>query len=160
MQDREQQSVAGWKPAASASYWINRASRVLIRMQDARLKAYGFGMGQMPVLHALAGGDSLSQKDLAAFARVEQPTMAEMLSRMERDGVVERSPNPQDGRGSLTSLTRRARDRFPKAQAELVEAEKQATAGLSKAEKEQLVALLQRVAENLEAAQAKVLKPR
>ena len=37
---------------------------------------------------ALAKGGCLSQKDLARLARVEQPTMAEMLARMERDGAL------------------------------------------------------------------------
>ena len=50
-------------------------------------------MSHLPVLRALVHGRALSQKDLAEQARVEQPTMAEMLVRMERDGVVEREPN-------------------------------------------------------------------
>ncbi|HEY1097650.1 MAG TPA: MarR family transcriptional regulator, partial [Myxococcota bacterium] len=94
----------GWNPEATASFWINRTSRVVLRANDARLKAFGFSMSQMPVLHALQDGVAKSQKELAQLARIEQPTMAEMLTRMERDGVIERAPNPRDGRGSLISL--------------------------------------------------------
>ena len=36
---------------------------------------------------------SLSQRELAQFAGVEQPTMAEMLTRMDRDRIVERRPD-------------------------------------------------------------------
>jgi len=140
-----------WDPKSSASFWINRASRSLLRLQEGRLRPLGFGMSQMPVLHALQGGGSLSQKELAEWARVEQPTMAEMLARMERDGVVQREPNPKDGRGSLTSLTRRSRLRLPKAKAALIKGEQEAMAGFSAAEKEHLLALLQRVVSNLEA---------
>jgi DNA-binding MarR family transcriptional regulator len=107
-------------------------------------------MSQMPVLHALGDGGSLSQKELAKWARVEQPTMAEMLARMERDGVVQREPNPKDGRGSLTSLTRRSRLRLPKAKAALMQAEHEAMAGFSADEKALLLTLLQRVVSNLE----------
>jgi DNA-binding MarR family transcriptional regulator len=107
-------------------------------------------MSHMPVLHALQDGGSLSQKDLARFARVEQPTMAELLGRMERDGVVQREPNPEDGRGSLTSLTRKARARWPKAKGALMQGEHDATAGFSAEEKAQLISLLQRVLDNLE----------
>jgi MarR family transcriptional regulator, transcriptional regulator for hemolysin len=107
-------------------------------------------MGQLPVLHALKDGASRSQKDLACLAGVEQPTMAEMLARMERDGVIQREPNPKDRRGSLVSLTQRSRLRLPKARKELIQAEKEATAGFSTAEKEILLNLLKRVVGNVE----------
>jgi MarR family transcriptional regulator for hemolysin len=29
---------------------------------------------------------------------IEQPSMTELLARMERDGMIERTPNPDDGR--------------------------------------------------------------
>lgn len=140
---------APWDPKASVSFWINAASRTLMRAQEARLRPLGFGMSHMPILHALGGGETRSQKELAQWARVEQPTMALMLARLERDGVVQRAPNPKDRRGSLVSLSRRARLRLPKARAELVEGEREATAGFSAAEKEQLRSLLQRVVANL-----------
>ena len=139
-----------WDPESSASFWINRASRSLQRAQEACVRPLGFGMSQLPVLHALADGGSRTQKELAQWARVEQPTMAEMLARMERDGVVERAPNPNDGRGTLTSLTRRARLQLPKAKAALVDAEENVMAGFSDAERELLVTLLRRVVQNLE----------
>jgi len=107
-------------------------------------------MSQIPVLHALMKGSSLSQKDLAHLAGVEQPTMAEMLARLERDGVVQRKPNPKDRRGSLVSLTRRSRLRLPEARIELIQVEKEAMAGLSTADKETLRSLLQRVINNID----------
>ncbi|EYF08716.1 MarR family winged helix-turn-helix transcriptional regulator [Chondromyces apiculatus] len=148
MQDGK--SPPPWDPASSASFWINRASRQILRLHEGRLRPLGFGMNQMPVLHALGDGAALSQKELARGARVEQPTMAEMLARMERDGVVQREPNPDDARGTLTSLTRSARLRLPKAKAALIQGEQEATAGLSAEEKVLLVSLLQRVVSNLE----------
>jgi MarR family transcriptional regulator, transcriptional regulator for hemolysin len=140
----------GWDPEASASFWLNRASRVLLRIQEGRMRPLGLGMGQMPVLHALEDGAARSQKDLAKWARVEQPTMAEMLARMERDGVIQREPDPEDRRSSLNRLTRGARQKWPEAKQALVEVEEDAMAGFSDAEREQLVSLLQRVVENLE----------
>ncbi|KYF88237.1 hypothetical protein BE17_32370 [Sorangium cellulosum] len=136
-------------PRSSVSFWINATSRSLMRIQDGRLRPLGFGMRQMPVLYALKEGASLPQKELARLAGVEQPTMAEMLARMERDGVVQREPNPKDGRGSLTSLTRSSLLRLPKGREALVEVEREAMAGFTAAEKELLLTLLQRVARNL-----------
>jgi DNA-binding MarR family transcriptional regulator len=147
----EQGEAAGsWDPEASASFWINRASRLLLRHFDARLRPFGFAMSYLPALRALAGGGPLSQAELAQAARVEQPTMAETLARMVRDGVVERGPNPADKRATLVSLTRRSRARFPRAKAALVEADGEALAGLTDDERATLRQLLQRVVENLE----------
>jgi DNA-binding MarR family transcriptional regulator len=110
-------------------------------------------MSYLPVLRALAmAGRPLSQTELAQAAGVEQSTMAETLARMVRDGLVEREPNPDDGRGTLISLTRRSRSRFPKARAVLVEGERAAMAGLSDVEKALLLDLLRRVVRNLEAS--------
>lgn len=76
--------------------------------------------------------------------------MAEMLARMERDGLVQREPNPEDKRGSLISLTRTARERLAEAKAALIQNEDKATTGLSQEEKTTLMGLLQRVLMNLE----------
>jgi DNA-binding MarR family transcriptional regulator len=76
--------------------------------------------------------------------------MAETLARMERDGVIQREPNPNDKRGTLISLTRQSRARLPKAKTALIESEREAMAGLSKAEEVLLRDLLERVVRNLE----------
>jgi MarR family transcriptional regulator for hemolysin len=143
-------AAPGWDPESTAAFWINRTSRVLLRSFDTRLRPFGFAMSHLPVLRALVDGKSLSQRQLVDFARVEQSTMAQMLSRMERDEVIERKPDPDDNRATLISLTRRARSLVPKAMAALIEGERHAMRGLSDSEKTQLRELLQRVIRNLE----------
>jgi|SRR5580658_1768694 MarR family transcriptional regulator for hemolysin len=137
------------EPDTLVGFWINLASRTIVRVIDARLRPHGFAISYLPVLRALAEGGALSQKDLARLARVEQPTMAEMLARMARDGLVQREPNPDDKRGSLTSLTRSARTRFPRARETLMEGEREAMAGFSDEEKALFLKFLQRLVSNL-----------
>jgi MarR family transcriptional regulator, transcriptional regulator for hemolysin len=149
---QSERPTAGWDPESSVSYWVQRASRSVQKRLDAGLRPFGFAMSQMPVLRALAGGQSRSQKDLAELARVEQPTMAEMLARMQRDGVVSRTPNPADRRGVLFSLTRRSLASFAGAKAALVRGEHDAVAGFNTVEKALLRELLQRLVDNLEVA--------
>lgn len=151
----QRKPTRGWDPESTPAFWINRASRTLVRHFDARLRPFGFAMSHLPVLGALADGRSLSQTALAEAARVEQPTMAETLTRMTRDGVVQREPNPEDRRASLISITPRARARFGKAIAALVEGEREAMAGFSAREKAVLRTLLRRVVSNLENASHK-----
>ena len=95
----------------SAGYMTNWAARLFARAIDQRLKEIGVSSGQLPVFFALADGRALAQRDLARAASIEQPTMAATLSRMERDGLIERRPDPADGRSSLVSLSAGAPDK-------------------------------------------------
>jgi MarR family transcriptional regulator for hemolysin len=144
-----------WDPESTPAFWINRTSRALLRHFDARLRPFGFAMSHLPVLRALAQSRSMSQTELAQAAQVEQPSMAETLARMVRDGVAQREPNPNDRRGTLVSLTRRSRARMPRAREALMEANREAMAGLTEAEQAVLRQLLERVVRNLEASSDK-----
>jgi DNA-binding MarR family transcriptional regulator len=77
--------------------------------------------------------------------------MAQLLARMERDGLVERVPDPSDGRSRLVNLTEGALRRLPRAKALMEDASARALAGFSDRERAQLIALLRRVHANLEA---------
>ena len=156
MTSMRHEKAAHWNPEASASFWINRVSKSLLRFQDQHLRPFGFAMAQMPVLRALAAGGARSQKDLASRAAVEQPTMAALLKRMERDGVIERRLDPQDGRVSLSSLTRQARVRLPKGRAALLSAEQAAMAGFTTDEQALLRHFLRRVVNNIVATESEV----
>ena len=88
---------------STPGHLIGLAARGFARLSEQRLKPLGFGVGQLPVLVALKEGRAETQRDLARFARTEQPSMAQMLGRMERDGLVRRTPSATDGRSSLVA---------------------------------------------------------
>ena len=81
------------------------AARLLRRVADKRLKPLGLTSGHLPVITALIDDRELTQKALTAAAAIEQPTMAEMLARMERDHIIQRRQDPSDKRGTLISLS-------------------------------------------------------
>ena len=66
-------------------------------------------MAYLPVAIALEENGSLLQKQLAERAHVEQPTMAALLVRMERDGLISREALPDDKRSSRISLSAKAK---------------------------------------------------
>ena len=98
--------------------------------------------------------EGLTQSELSRRVRIEQPTMAVTLKRMERDGLVERVPDPSDRRQALVLLTERARrlegDLTDAAQA--INAE--AVDGLSAAEIRAFMRTLDRLIGNLESEQS------
>lgn len=129
---------------------INMASRSFARLGERRVKALGFNIGQLPVLYMLRNGAEMSQKDLAKFAKIEQPSMAQMLARMERDGLIKRTPDPADGRSSLVSLTDAARERLPAARQALEQGREAVLAGFSAEEVQTLLQLMRRLNQNLD----------
>jgi DNA-binding MarR family transcriptional regulator len=133
---------------------IVRASRLLLRLGDQRFEPLGLATAQMPVLYALRDGASMTQKELATLAGIEQPTMAQMLGRMERDGLIRRAANPADKRSALVSLTSRALKRLPQARAALLAGSTDALAGFTDREIATLNRLLSRIIRNLDPATA------
>ncbi|MDL2400436.1 MarR family winged helix-turn-helix transcriptional regulator [Rhizobium mayense] len=129
---------------------ISLAARGFARLSEARLKPLGFGVGHLPVLVALQNGKASTQRDLARFAKVEQPPMAQMLARMERDGLIERTPHPKDGRSSRIVLTKTAQARMPEAIETLFKGNRDAMDGFTEEEAAQFVALLTRLIANLD----------
>lgn len=57
------------------------------------------------VLHTLAGSGPMRLSDLTASERVTQPAMTQLVTRLERDGLAVRSPDPSDGRAVLVQVT-------------------------------------------------------
>lgn len=135
---------------SSPGHLISLAARGFARLSEARLRPLGFGVGHLPVLVALDDGQVRSQRDLARFARIEQPSMAQMLARMERDGLICRTPHPGDKRSSQISLTETARARLPDACAVLFQGNRDVLSGFTEEEASQLVVLLTRLIANLD----------
>jgi MarR family transcriptional regulator for hemolysin len=135
---------------STPGHLISLAARVFERLSELRLKPLGFGVGYLPVLVAVRQGKAQSQRDLARFARVEQPSMAQMLARMERDELIRRTPDPEDGRSSRISLTEIANARLPEACEVLFQGNREVLSDFSDEEAAQLVTLLKRLIKNLD----------
>lgn len=135
---------------AHPSHYISRISRMQTKIGDARLRAVGLATAQLPVLFMLSGGQRLSQIELARRAKVEQPSMAQLLARMERDGLIQRVPDPADGRSSLIMLSEEAKRRLPKGRVILSESNAEMTKGMTAEEIAKLIGLLGRVLENID----------
>jgi DNA-binding MarR family transcriptional regulator len=135
---------------STPGHLISLAARGFERLSELRLKPFGFGVGYVPVLVAVKEGKANSQRDLARFARVEQPSMAQMLARMERDDLVRRTPDPDDGRSSRISLTRIAYARLPEACAVLFQGNREVLSDFTDEEANQFLKLLKRLIANLD----------
>ena len=127
----------------SAGYLTNWAARLFARALEKRL--VGGNSGPMPVFFALQDGRAMTQKALAQLAAVEQPTMANTLNRMERDGLIVRTPDPNDRRSALVSLTPLGLERTVGAFEAAVEVNGIATDALKPEEREHFYDMMRRI---------------
>src|SRR5262245_16009758 len=98
----------GFLLAKASQRWNERLSeRFRSRGFPEVRPAYG------SVLLPLFEEDPLRRGELARRARVAKQTMTTLVRLAERDGLVERRPDPSDGRAVLVTMTARAHEFRP-----------------------------------------------
>jgi len=90
-------------------YEINRLARMLMAKINEQTKPHGVSQGQLPVLCCLDEESGQTQAELCKNIQVEQPTMANTLSRMERDGLIYKVACEQDRRQTKIFLSEQTR---------------------------------------------------
>ena len=132
---------------ASLAQLILRAARDVRRAHTAELEPYGLSPSEARALRMISrhGADGgLRPADLASHLDIAPRSATEVVDRLGRHGLVQRSPSPTDRRSVLVSTTdagRALRRRIEQARDARVE---ELFAGLSDAERAELTALLRR----------------
>ncbi|WP_018062854.1 MarR family winged helix-turn-helix transcriptional regulator [Martelella mediterranea] len=129
----------------SAGYLTNHLARLLERGLAARIRPLGLTTGTFPALLELWENDGLTQKQLVERLDIEQATMANTLSRMERDGLIRREKDPGDGRVQRIRLTERARALRDPAIAAATAENEDALLALSDEESAEFISLMQKI---------------
>lgn len=135
----------------SAGYLVNYAARLFGRRLHGAIAPLGLAPAQFLVLLELWEDDGLTQADLVSRLNVEQATLANTISRMERDGLVERREKSGDRRARLIYLTDKARGLEDDAKRNAAQINAFALAGLEEGERAQFLHALERVIETLAA---------
>lgn len=93
-------------PVATDPTFVASDLRVVLGQLMRRLRAeHRFSLSQGAVLGRLDREGSQSVSDLAVSERVRPQSMAQTVGDLEADGLVARSPDPDDRRRALVSLT-------------------------------------------------------
>ena len=79
--------------------------RLARRLRQLDVAADGVTLSQLSAIYVLIGQGPMTVGDLAAAEKVQPPTMTRLVSRMEEDGYVRRSPHPTDGRVVIVGAT-------------------------------------------------------
>jgi DNA-binding MarR family transcriptional regulator len=116
---------------------VNTLGRNIVWSLSRRTARHGALPGTYPIIAWLMQLSDSTQGELSRLIGIEQPTMAVTLRRMERDGLIQRTPDPDHGRRSHIRLTAKGRNLSKVMRAAAHDVEKIATDGLTPAEVEQ-----------------------
>lgn len=133
----------------SPGWWIVSTARAIERAMAAELRPLGITYRQCLVLASLAQHGPLSQADLARDLGIEPPTLTGVLTRMERDGWVERRTCPSDARKKLVHPLGRSQEVWDRIVATALPLRARATRGLHDGDLDALRVLLARMRDNL-----------
>ena len=128
---------------SSLGFAVSRRFHELLR--PLQLEPGGFAL-----LRAVAASDGESQHALAKKLHISPSWMVAIVDELERSGLLERRPHPEDRRVRNLHLTAAGTKLLKQAERRARQFDRQVTEPLSEEELAQLVDLLRRVADGLE----------
>jgi DNA-binding MarR family transcriptional regulator len=124
-------------------------ARLLRRNFNRRAQALGLTQPQWQALARLSQNQGMNQACLADLLEVQPITLARLVDRLEAAGWVERRPDPDDRRAQRLFLTAQVEPLLDDMRSFSSATREEALAGLSDAERGQLIETLKAVKSNL-----------
>jgi DNA-binding MarR family transcriptional regulator len=136
-------------PNRQLEFLLTEVVRLQLRVYNQRFRATGLQQTQVAALIHLDRIDELSQTDLAARLGMKKAATGTLIDGLEGKGLVERRRGREDRRLQLVSITDAGRDVVDTVDRMAEELGTGYRRGVSRAERVQLVSILQRLRENL-----------
>jgi len=87
-------------------FLLSRLARGWRRHLDARLAPRGISYARwVTLVYLQRDGEGMQQRELADYMGIEAPTLVRTLDQLERLGLIERRPHPDDRRAKSVHLT-------------------------------------------------------
>lgn len=137
------------KPIAGYGWFIKCIDNALAKEANQRLQALNLTIQQNRalILLAHAEGHTLSLKTLEEHFGAAQSTVAGLVARLEKKGLVEALTSPADRRIKLVRLTEEGQALHARGRQGVIDSEARLTALLTEEEKVQFLHLLEKVYE-------------
>ncbi len=135
----KQETSSAFTLARSVTHLLHRAQQAAVNESAAGLATKGLTIRQFAVLAALNDENGQSQSNLVDVTGIDRSTLADMVSRMEKSGLVQRVKSAEDARAKAVSLTDDGKKAFEDAAPEVLEADAILTEELRKSRRESLL---------------------
>ena len=130
-------------------FLLAQTAKTTARAFDDALQERGGSLPVWLILKALMQGGHRTQAELAAMVGVQGPTLTHHLNGMERDGLLTRSPLPDNRRVHEVTLTEAGRALFLKLRQAAMAFDARLRAGIDAADLDVFRAVLQRMPANV-----------
>jgi DNA-binding MarR family transcriptional regulator len=127
---------------------IEDFNAIFIRLPSVRR----FSFSTLSVLHTLSRKGPLRLTELTGTEQLSQPAITSLVAKLARDGLVDRRPDPRDGRAILLSLTSQGREIVRSLHAERITRLSRLVARLNDEEREALAGSVRALARMIEIA--------
>lgn len=101
----KQDEISEFSLGRSATHLLHRAQQMAVNLSADALAKKGLTIRQFAVLAALHEENGQSQSSLVEMTGIDRSTLADMVARMEKSGLVERVQSEEDARAKAVSLT-------------------------------------------------------
>ncbi len=130
-------------------YYINLVKGCFSNYVLKKAQNVGLCSGQPRVLEYLITNDGCSQRDICNAWELDRSTVAGLVKRMERDGLLRTTAGEKDKRMKRVWLTQKGRDLWLEMSPAIQHMNEVAFDGFSKEEQEVFMDMLVRMHENL-----------
>ena len=89
----------------SPVHLLHRAHQAVDHLFDAGMKANGLTARQLAVLVTVSQNEGLSQTDIVERTGVDRSTLADVVKRLKRKGLLQRRRTKEDARAYAVTLT-------------------------------------------------------
>ena len=135
------------EPIVGYGWYIKRIGNALAKEAAHNMQTHALTMQQAHALVTLrhAPGGSMTLKELEDHFCAAQSTVAGLVSRLEKKGLVEGFPDPEDKRVKRVRITEAGNAMHQTCRQDVVASEQRLTAGLTEDERAAFLELLRKV---------------
>lgn len=138
----------------SPGHLLRRAQQFAHDLYSKEVGSSGPTPRQFEVLHTVASNEGLSQTDLVRATGIDRSTLADMIARMIKKGLLSRSRTKEDARANAVSITAAGKRMLNGAMSSVNKSEKAALAVLPKTQQAAFMKALGAYAEALDKMEA------
>lgn len=134
----------------SPGHLLRRAQQYAHDLYSSAVGPNGPTPRQYEVLHVVANNEGLSQTDLVRHTGIDRSTLADMIARMMKKGLLSRKRTKEDARANAVSITAAGKRMLTSANAKVAKAEKSALGVLPKTQQGSFMKSLRSYADALD----------